>query len=246
MISRRSLLLGAVSLPVGISIGAGAHVANRPQPSIRVIGSRHGMLVTLETGSERVLILAGEVDEDLWQQRSSLMTLGRKRIDAIVSTYSALTTVAIPNLDANDSTVIYSLQRSMSLPPLRGNVFPVADVLEMKLGDAGRLAIQVVPSIDGDGAPDFLVTFEVEDTRSIVSSNSTAVRHVTESGIAAIIVPGAVDPEDMLGVGPELVVTTDTERLVGSPRQLLVFSDSAAELLLDRGMVRVNRGQVLS
>lgn len=246
MISRRSLLVAAASVPIGVAIGAGAYVANRSVPSIRVIGDREGMLVMLETGSERLLLLTGEVDEKLWSQRSNLITVGRERLDAILAAYANLLALGINGQTVGDSTTINSLQRNLSLPPLRGTVIPVADQVQMQLGETAQLSIEVIASIDGDAAPDFRATFASDGTTSVIASSSSAAARASLSGVDALIVPGEIEAEDIAGLRPSLLLSSATDRIPGSQDQMLVFTDSTSELVLKDGAIHVDARQLLS
>ncbi|MCO5214701.1 MAG: hypothetical protein M9950_00845 [Thermomicrobiales bacterium] len=245
MISRRSLLVAVAGLPVGAAIGAGAYITNRSVPSIRVIGDRDGMLIMLETDTERLLLLAGEVDKNLWSKRSNLITVGRERLDVIIATYANLLALGINGQTVNDSTTILSLQRNLSLPPLRGAVIPVADLMEIQVGEAARLTIEVIASIAGDEAPDFLITFASEGTISVIASSASAIHHAPLSGVDALVVPGEVTPEDIAGLRPSLLLSSSIEGIAGSQEQILVFTDSTAEIVLKNGAIHVDANQLL-
>ncbi|MCO5225617.1 MAG: hypothetical protein M9953_09780 [Thermomicrobiales bacterium] len=232
-------------MPVGAAVGAGAYIANRSVPSIRVIGDRDGMLIMLETDTERLLLLAGEVDKNLWSKRSNLITVGRERLDVIIATYANLLALSINGQTVNDSSTILSLQRNLSLPPLRGAVIPVADLMEIQVGEATQLTIRVIASIAGDEAPNFLITFISEGTTSVIASSSSAAHLASLSGVDALVVPGEIALEDIAGLRPSLLLSSMTERVGGSQDQILVFTDSTSELLLKNGAIHVEANQLL-
>lgn len=244
MISRRSLLVAVASVPIGTAIGAGAYITNRSDPSIRVIGNRDGMLIMLETVTERLLLLTGEVDDRLWSQRSNLITIGKERLDAIIATYANLIALGINGKTVGNTTIL-SLQRNASLPPLRGMVVPVADYVEMQLGELARLTIDVFATVEGDDAPDFLITFICEGTTSVIASRSSVAPRTSLSGVDALIVPGEIESDSIVGLHPSLLVSSATERIPGSHDQILVFTDSTAELLLENGAIHVEADQLV-
>lgn len=90
--SRRSLLLGAgIGVLAGGLWGAALQTMATPStPRLSVIGRGRSQIALLDTTSLRVLILVGDLDENLVNHLPALMTMFRQRIDLMIGAASTI------------------------------------------------------------------------------------------------------------------------------------------------------------
>ncbi|MCA9832536.1 MAG: hypothetical protein KC435_01180 [Thermomicrobiales bacterium] len=201
MISRRNLVIGGISIPTGVGLGLWAHTANRLAASIRLIGNDDGILTLLDTGRERVLILSGTIDSDLWSHLPILRTLGRARIDMVIGSYANLLPRTVR--EGVGEALMISMQKDASLPPLGGNVQVITDYTELAVG-AGKVTVEASgPVVE---SPTFVIAWEIEDTTTLILSGIEALRQRHQSQVHALVVPGELAAEDVSNTGAALIV----------------------------------------
>lgn len=93
--SRRALLTSTIAgLIAGGAWGAALQTIARPShPTLSVIGRGDAQIVLLDTTEIRVLVLLGTPKEDLQTQIPALLTMFSQRIDLIIGTRTAITSL---------------------------------------------------------------------------------------------------------------------------------------------------------
>lgn len=241
MISRRSFL--GVSL-IGAMCGLIASSRSRAEASIRFIGRRETIIALLDTGSERVLFLLGEQDDELLASIPGLTTIGNSRIDLVVGTHRLLSTRAAREHLHLDSTRAVAIQADASLPPIRGEISTVTETIELQLGD--MTSIQITPLVRPDDHPDFSVTIRHRDVSIALVSGEDALRHVDIGAYALLAIPGRPGIRATSTVQPQLIVCNSPNLEDVAINQMAVYRDDPQVVRIDPAGIRIRDDQLFS
>ena len=232
MISRRllagSTLTGAIFGLAGIS-------ATRSDASIRFIGRQRTIVALLDTGSERVIFVLGDRDDQLLADITGLTTIGNTRIDMVVASYRVLATQAAREHLRINSTTTISVQSNLSLPPIRGQVSPLTQIADITLGDATSMRLTPVTDIDEEAH--FVADIVSYGVRIILAGQDGAVRFSRSSSCDLLAIPGRPDTRTVSNVHPQVLVCNSPNKDQISINQIQVFRT-------DPQVVRIGDGRI--
>lgn len=250
MISRRRLITaGIATITAGAVSGYIGSQLALSDASIRFIGTRTAILALLDTGRERVLIVLGAPDDRLLRNAIGLRTIGNHRLDLIIAPYRVLTMPAALQHLGFDTVQTVSVQGHLSLPPVRGEILPLADALEIRLGDSGImrvLSLGFAVGLSEPEDPDYLVEVTLNGARISLGSADAAFR--SGSGIPAhlVAVPGRPGPIVTQQTSAPLIVCSTPVEPQADMIQMPVFPNDPVVVHLKQNGITVNSNQLSS
>lgn len=250
MISRRRLIgTGIATVVAGAVSGVIGSQLALSDASIRFIGTRAAILALLDTGRERVLIVLGTPDERLLRNAIGLRTIGNHRLDLIITPYQVLTMPSAREQLGFDTVQTVSVQGHLSLPPVRGEILPVADALEIGLGDTGTLRVLplgIAADLSTPENPDYLVEIAINGARLRLGSSDAAFRLSTGVSAHLAVVPGSPGPTVLNRVSAPLIVCSSPLEPQPDVMQMPVFPNDPVVVQLKRDGVSINSNQLSS
>lgn len=217
--------------------------------TIRFIGTQAAMLALLDTGRERVLIVLGSPDERLLRNAIGLRTIGNHRLDLIVAPYQVLTMPVAREELRFDTVQTVSVQGHLSLPPVRGEILPIATALEIGLGDSGRLLVHPQNSaaaLTTEENPDYLVEIELNGARLSLGSSDSAFRLASRKSAHVVAMPGSPGPTALDRMSAPLIVCSKPIESRPDIVQMPVFPNDPVVIQLKRDGISINSNQLSS
>lgn len=207
----------------------------RSNASIRFIGRRESIIALLDTGVERVILLLGELDDELFGDAAGLNTIGNSRIDLVMGTYNVIASRSAREHLRLDSTAAIVIQGDASLPPVRGNISMITATADIKLGET--TSIRIAPSLMPAEHPDFAVDIRHKNTRMILTSGEAGLRLVDSGSCSLLVIPGRPSERAISAVQPQLVVCNSPNLEELPVHQMQVFrSDPQVVRIHDEGI----------
>lgn len=241
MISRRLFLGGAVA---GVGLGYAGITATGSEASIRFIGRRETIVALLDTGTERVLFVLGERDDELLENVPGLTTLGKTRIDMVIASYRVLATRAAREHLQVGSTPVLSIQADHSLPPIRGNISLISTMVELELGAATQM--QLTPATSPPDNPGFVAHIHCRGTSIALTSGGTAARLDPGSNIDLLALPGRPDLKSLNLLHPTLLVSNAPVDSETDIHQMQVYPADPQVVKIGQGSISVRDDQLSS
>ena len=245
MISRRAMVSATLTgIPVGIAGGFLMRTWTGSGASIRFLGRHQTMVALLDTGTTRAIFLLGEPDVAMLDNLPQLLTFGRSRTDLLIGSHRWLTTNGLrAAVDLHTITTL-SLQADSSLPPIRGNVFPISNGQMLQLGDECEVTISVSAiSADSEDHPGILITILCRETAIMLASSAGALNEHWR-GVTVLAFPGKIDATAVLNQHPALFVGTEMLEDDSQPA-LLTHASEPVRLTIGNGSV-THRGDQFS
>lgn len=246
MISRRGLITAAVT---GMSVGLAGVYLIQGDASIRFIGRRSTIITLLDTGTERVLMVLGDQDDELLENIVGLKTVGNTRVDLVIASHRILATRSARMHLRIDSTQTIAIQASASLPPIRGEVTSATQAVSLDIGK--QTSIQIAPSaatLSSSNAhhPDFVVSATCHNTSMILASSDAALR-LSDGGICDLLaVPGSPGDVAMARINPQLFVSNRPLVEEASITQMQVFESDPQTIRIGDGKLQIRDDQLSS
>ena len=248
--SRRRLIGGSVAAVVAGAISGviGSQLA-LSDATIRFIGNDASILALLDTGRERVLIVLGSPNERLLKNAIGLRTIGNHRLDLIIAPYQVLATTTAREELQFDTVQSVSVQGNLSLPPVRGKVLPIAEALEIGVGNSGRLRVLPMAMVAGTTPaenPDYLVEVDLSGARLTLASSDTALRLASGRSAHLVAVPGSPGPIALNRPAAPLIVCSRPIEPQPEIVQMPVYSNDPVVVQLKRDGISINSNQLSS